>query len=375
MNKTFEEQIQELAAPVQAVIKEAFEKKMAEAKELAYEQARIELAEKYKADMDNLVVAAEAMIKESIEEKCADLKKAEAKKMEAYNKVNEALKSAKKMIAEEMAKEFHNVREERRQFNEKLQDMYGFIKANLVEHVQALEEEKQKYIKSSAKVIQEGIEMQENAKHTFIKVASQKVADVLYENMEESIKSLKKEIYEAQKNEFGKRIFEMFSGEFKALFLNENKEIQKERAEKSKMVESVKKAKKLLENKNAQIASLKEKVEEQKELRKRDSIITEASKGLSETKRNVLKQMVESVATDKLEKVIAEYIPAVLGDTSSKKFKESVSKPAPKLTIKTGDKMVMKEAVKPAVEKTQINEEIEGIDLDVEYMDRMLGLK
>lgn len=376
MNKTLEEQLQELATPVQEVIKEAFDKKMTEAREIAYEQARIELSEKYKADIEALTLGAEALIKESIEEKTKELAEAKAEAEAAKAKIEESVAKSQKLIVEALAKEVHNIREEKAKMDEKLEEVDKFVKANLVEHVQALEEERQKYIKSSAKVIEEGIQLQESAKHDFIKVASERVADVVFENMSESIESLKSEIKEAQQNEFGKRLFEMFSGEFKALFLNENKEIQKERAEKAKLAETVRKAKTILETKNSQISSLKEKVEEQKELRKRDSIIAEASKGLSETKREVLKQMVESVSTDKLETVIGEYIPAVLGNANAKKFTESASKATPKLTIKTGDKeTVINEAVtKEPARKDMINEEIDNIGLDVEYMDRMLGL-
>lgn len=376
MTKTFEEQIQELAQPVQEVIKEAFDKKLAEAKELAYEQARIELTEKYKTDMAALLAGSEAMIKESIEEKCADIKKAEQSKLDSMKKVNESLKKAQKLIAESLAKELSNVRQEKKQLDEKLNEMQNFIKANLVEHVEALEEEKQRYIKSSARVIEEGIEQQETAKQNFIKVATDQVANLVFENMDESINSLKAEIKEAQQNEFGKRLFEMFSGEFKALFLNENKEIQKERAEKAKLEESVAKARLVVENKNSQIESLKEKLEEQKAIRQREAIIAEATQGLSTKKVETLKKMVEGVSNDKLEKVIKDYIPAVLGSISTKKFTESSEvKPAAKLTVKTGDKVV-NESVKTTTvaPKNSINEEIDNIGLDVEYMDRMLGL-
>jgi len=377
MTKTFEEQINELAQPVQQVIKEAFDKKLAEAKELAYEQARVELSEKYKADMEALIAGSEAMIKESIEEKCSDIKKLEEQKLDSIKKVNEALKAAKKMIAESLAKELVGVREEKKHLNEKLAEMDKFVKDSLVEHVEALQEEKQKYIKASAKVIEEGIELQESAKQNFIKVATEQVANVVFENMNESIDSLKAEIKEAQQNEFGKRLFEMFSGEFKALFLNENAEIQKERAEKAKLEESVAKARLIVENKNSQIESLKEKLEEQKSIRQREAIIAEATKGLSAKKCETLKKMVESVATDKLEKVIKDYIPAVLGSVSAKKFvEEKLAKPTTKLTIKTGDKVVNESVNTEQVitPKNVLNEEIENIGLDIEYMDRMLGL-
>lgn len=376
--KTFEEQINELAAPVQQVIKEAFETKLNEARETIYAQARKEINEKYKADFEALVKGSEAFIKESIEEECDDLNKEKEELKEKSEKCDESLVKFQKMIAEQLAKEVVGIRKERAQLSEKLASFDKFIKESISEYANSLNEEKQKYIKSTAEVIENGLKMQESAKSAFIKTAVKTAADMIYENMSEEIASLKKDIKEAQQNEFGKRIFEQFSGEFKAIFLNENKEIQKIKAEKAELESKIKKADRLLESKNLQVSALKDEIEVQKELRKRDSIIAEASKGLSSTKQEVLKRMVESVPTERLEKTISEYIPSVLGQTTTKKFTESkVVKTAPKMVVKTGDPVneSVQEKKEPAVApKNNINEAIANIELDEEYMDRMLGI-
>lgn len=376
--KTFEEQINELAAPVQKVIKEEFDKKLEEARETIYAQARKEINEKYKADFEALVKGSEAFIKESIEEECDDLNKEKEELKEKSEKCDESLVKFQKMIAEQLAKEVVGIRKERAQLSEKLASFDKFIKESISEYANSLNEEKQKYIKSTAEVIENGLKMQESAKSAFIKTAVKTAADMIYENMAEEIASLKKDIKEAQQNEFGKRIFEQFSGEFKAIFLNENKEIQKIKAEKAELENKIKKADRLLESKNLQVSALKDEIEVQKELRKRDSIIAEASKGLSSTKQEVLKRMVESVPTERLEKTISEYIPSVLGQTTTKKFTESkVVKTAPKMVVKTGDPVneSVQEKKEPAVApKNNINEAIANIELDEEYMDRMLGI-
>lgn len=376
--KTFEEQINELAAPVQKVIKEEFDKKLEEARETIYAQARKEINEKYKADFEALVKGSEAFIKESIEEECDDLNKEKEELKEKSEKCDESLVKFQKMIAEQLAKEVVGIRKERAQLSEKLASFDKFIKESISEYANSLNEEKQKYIKSTAEVIENGLKMQESAKSAFIKTAVKTAADMIYENMSEEIASLKKDIKEAQQNEFGKRIFEQFSGEFKAIFLNENKEIQKIKAEKAELENKIKKADRLLESKNLQVSALKDEIEVQKELRKRDSIIAEASKGLSSTKQEVLKRMVESVPTERLEKTISEYIPSVLGQTTTKKFTESkVVKTAPKMVVKTGDPVneSVQEKKEPAVApKNNINEAIANIELDEEYMDRMLGI-
>lgn len=376
--KTFEEQINELAAPVQQVIKEAFETKLNEARETIYAQARKEINEKYKTDFEALVKGSEAFIKESIEEECDDLNKEKEELKEKSEKCDESLVKFQKMIAEQLAKEVVGIRKERAQLSEKLSSFDKFIKESISEYANSLNEEKQKYIKSTAEVIENGLKMQESAKSAFIKTAVKTAADMIYENMAEEIASLKKDIKEAQQNEFGKRIFEQFSGEFKAIFLNENKEIQKIKAEKAELENKIKKADRLLESKNLQVSALKDEIEVQKELRKRDSIIAEASKGLSSTKQEVLKRMVESVPTERLEKTISEYIPSVLGQTTTKKFTESkVVKTAPKMVVKTGDPVnesVQEKKETAVAPKNNINEAIANIELDEEYMDRMLGI-
>ena len=118
--KTFEEQINELAAPVQQVIKEAFETKLNEARETIYAQARKEINEKYKADFEALVKGSEAFIKESIEEECDDLNKEKEELKEKSEKCDESLVKFQKMIAEQLAKEVVGIRKERAQLSEKL---------------------------------------------------------------------------------------------------------------------------------------------------------------------------------------------------------------------------------------------------------------
>lgn len=375
--KTFKETIDELAVPVQKVIKEEFDKKLEEARESIYAQARKEINEKYKSDFITMVNGAEAFIKESIEEVCDDLNSAKEEEKKKAEKCDESLDKMNKLVVEQLAKEVSGIRKERATLGEKLSSFEKLIKESIASYAESLEAEKQKYIKSTAEVIENGLRMQESAKSSFVKVATQKAADMIYENLSEEIESLKKDIREAQENEFGKRIFEQFSGEFKAIFLNENKEIQRIKAEKEELESKIKKANRLIESKNLQVSALKDEISIQKELRTRDSIIAEASKGLSSAKQEVLKRMVESVPTNKLEKTISEYIPSVLGQSNSKKFTESV-KPV-KMTVKTGDKIISESVSEKKAEesfkpKNKLNEEIANIDIDEEYIDRLLAI-
>lgn len=378
VEKTFEEQINELAAPVKEVVKKEFQTKLNEATEQAKEDARLELNAKYKADLNKLVESADAMIKDHIGAICKDLLESQKAKLDAYKKVNETIKAFEEKINESLNKELETTREDRARLDSHLEKLDEMAKSQLVAHIQKLEEEKTKYIQSTAKVLEEGYKAQEDAKNNFVKAASQQAANVIFKNLDESISSLKSEIKEAQANTFGQRIFEKFAGEFKTIFLNENREIQKINSEKEEIKGTLAKAKKMLEAKNSQIASLKSKIDEQVELRQREAIIAEASKGLSDAKKAVLATMVEGVATNKLESVIAEYIPAVLAQgANSKKFTESSKPVSPKLAVKTGDTKVVNESVVEAPKATpmnKINEEIANIDIDMEYIDRMLGM-
>jgi hypothetical protein len=145
---------------------------------------------------------------------------------------------------------------------------------------------------------------------------------------------LKEDIKVARENNFGRRIFEAYASEFGATHLNEKQEVRKLHdtiaAKDAKLSEAIKfaeKAKVLVESKEREIRMIKESNE-------RQAAMEELLAPLNEEKREIMKNLLESVQTKRLASAFEKYLPAVLEDRSAKARKVI----AESLSEATGDK-------------------------------------
>jgi len=150
---------------------------------------------------------------------------------------------------------------------------------------------------------------------------------------------LKEDIKVARENNFGRRIFESFATEFSATHLNEKAETrklldaitQKDRqlAESAKVIA---KAKVLVESKDREVRIIKESNTRQKAME-------ELLAPLNEQKQEVMRSLLESVQTPRLQAAFEKYLPAVLNNVADKPVsqkKQMISESA----VVTGDKTV-----------------------------------
>jgi hypothetical protein len=148
---------------------------------------------------------------------------------------------------------------------------------------------------------------------------------------------LHEDIKIARENNFGRRIFEAYAAEFGATHLNENAEVRKlnqlvanknkQLAEATKILEG---AKVLVENKEREIRMIKES-------NVRQNTMEELLAPLNEEKREVMKNLLESVQTSRLKGAFEKYLPAVLAEGKTAKAKQVIAESRVEVT---GDKNV-----------------------------------
>jgi hypothetical protein len=140
------------------------------------------------------------------------------------------------------------------------------------------------------------------------------------EGLRSEVVALKEDIEAARRADFGRKLFEAFSAEYQASYLNEKSETAKllkvinlKDQAMQEAAQAVVKAEEILESKNAEIASLKESQE-------RKAIVSELLAPLSREQKAVMGELLESVKTTKLNESFEKYLPAVIdGKTSQKK--------------------------------------------------------
>jgi hypothetical protein len=150
---------------------------------------------------------------------------------------------------------------------------------------------------------------------------------------------LKEDIKVARENNFGRRLFEAFAGEFSVTHLNEKSETRKlvaQLVEKDSQLAEAKKqvnqTAKLVESKEREVRIIKESVQ-------REKAMGELLSTLNEEKASVMQSLLESVQTTKLQAAFDKYLPAVLNtgaDKSTKIVKE-------RIVEATGNKTAKKE--------------------------------
>ena len=183
-------------------------------------------------------------------------------------------------------------------------------------------------------------------------------------HLKTELNQLKEDIQVARENMFGRRLFEAFASEFAGTHLNENKEIAKLQSTVSALANKLSEAVQKVEEKNAIVESKNTEIKIIKESAERKSKLDEMLKPLNKEKSAIMRDLLESVQTDKLQNAYEKYLPAVLNNSP-------VSKPAVKVALTesrvevTGDK-----TAKTAVEA----QPTESYDNVIEIK-RLAGLK
>jgi len=141
----------------------------------------------------------------------------------------------------------------------------------------------------------------------------------------------------ARENNFGRRIFEAYAAEFGSTHLNENAEVRSLRqaiAEKDQQlaesIQAAESAQVLVESKEREIRMIRES-------NQRESAMEELLAPLNQEKREVMKNLLESVQTSRLKNAFEKYLPAVLAEGRSVKAKSVISESH---VAVTGDKNV-----------------------------------
>jgi hypothetical protein len=344
-------------------INEAWEGKLNEAREEIRSELREEFAQRYEHDKAVMVEALDSMVTESLTGEIAEF--LEEKKQLAEDRVkfkSHMVESAGKFndfMVSKLATEIKELREDRKQYQNSVQKLEQFVIKALAEEIGEFEQDKRAVVEARVRLVQEAKDKLATLQQQFVKRSSELVREAVAKNLETELTQLKEDIQGARENMFGRRIFEAFAGEFAVTHLNENREIAKLQAEVDRKerklqeaAQAVEKAKTLVESKEKEIRIIKESAG-------REEKLAGLLKPLNEEKGKLMRELLESVQTDRLQAAFDKYLPAVLNNSSAPK-KAAVL--AEGRTAVTGNK------------SAQVRNEVESAENVIEIK-RLAGLK
>jgi len=341
-------------------ISEAWESKLNEAREQVRAELREEFAQRYEHDKTVMVEALDRMVTEGL---TAELERVQAEKLSLIEdrvkfqaKMKENSTKFNDFMVTKLAEEIGELRRDRKIHNEGLEKLESFIVHALANEIREFAQDKRDVIETKVRLVREARAKLGSLKARFIKESANKMSRAVSRHLKAELTQLQEDIKVARENDFGRKIFEAYAAEFGSTYLNENAEVRKlhsivakRESQLSEAIKIGKKAKVLVESKNREIRIIKESTA-------RSQLMDELLSPLNDEKQEVMRNLLESVQTNRLKNAFEKYLPAVLDDRSTKTKKVI----AESISVATGDKTA------PEATKT--------IDSNVIDLKRLAGL-
>jgi hypothetical protein len=322
----------------QQAINEAWESKLVEAKEAAKAELREEFGRKYEHDKIVMVEALDRMMTEGLSSEISLLREERQALVEDrvkfQAKIKEDAKKYNGFLVTKLAEEINELRKDRKQHKDSLAKMESFVVKALAREIGEFAQDKRAVVETKVRLVRDARNQLETLKESFVRESARKMSRAVSKHLKTEITQLHEDIKVARENNFGRRIFEAYAAEFGATYLSENAEIRKLHdiiVQKEYQLDEAKKINKdarvIVENKERELRILKES-------NLRESTLEELLSPLNKEKREVMRNLLESVQTARLKSAFEKYLPAVLEDRSrrtTRPLTESVS-------VATGDK-------------------------------------
>jgi hypothetical protein len=225
--------------------------------------------------------------------------------------MNENTDKVKNFMLSKLGAELSELNEDRKVQAETLDKLQKFVVKALAEEIAEFHKDKEAVVETRVKLVAEGKKQLSKLKETFIERSSKLVKDSVVKNLNNELTQLKEDIETARQNNFGRKLFETFAGEF-ASHLNENSDIKKLQDEVAEVKKQLDESKKDAETKSTLVESKEAEIRKINDRIVRDQKLNEMMGPLSKDQKVVMQDLLENVITDKLDATFNKYLPAVL---------------------------------------------------------------
>jgi hypothetical protein len=309
-----------------SVIESAFAQKIQENRDQVTAELREEFAQKYTHDKSVMVEAIDKMLSDRLAAEMAELyddRKALAEARAQYQqKMSGDATKLEGFVIQQLGKELVEFQSDRKKVSENFSKLEQFVVHALAKEISEFAADKKDLAETKVKLVREAKSKFEEIKSSFIQQSARVVENVVTKKLTSEIKQLKEDIDSARTNDFGRRIYEAFAQEYSSSYLNEKSETSKLLKIIDKKEQELAEAKQSLTEKVTIVESKEREIRIQKDLMERKVVMGELLGPLDANKREIMKELLESVQTKKLNEAFDKYLPAVM--------EGQASKPAPK---------------------------------------------
>jgi hypothetical protein len=312
-----------ISEEIKESIEAAFEARINEAKDTATQQLREEFAQKYEHDKNTMIEAVDRMISEQLSaeivEFADDRNQLAEMKVKYAKKMKKDASVMKEFVTRQLASEVRELHEDQVTMANKFGKLEQFVVEALAQEITEFMQDKQDLAETKVRLVREGREQIKKVKQQFVERAAKMVDTVVTQNLTSEITSLKEDIEAARRADFGRKLFEAFASEYSSSYLNEKSETAKllkvidlKDLAMQEAAQAIVNAEQILESKQAEIRTLKESQE-------RKEIMSELLAPLNSEQKAIMKELMETVKTSKLNESFEKYLPSVLNGKAPQK--------------------------------------------------------
>jgi hypothetical protein len=322
-------------------ISEAWESKLNEAREQVRAELREEFAQRYDHDKQVMVEALDRMVTEGLQ---AEIQAVAAEKqalaedrVRFQSKMKESSTKFNDFMVSKLAEEIGELRKDRKMHNEGLEKLEKFVVKALANEIMEFAQDKRDLVETKVRLVAEARGKLEGLKARFVKESAEKMTQAVSKHLKAELTQLHEDIKVARENNFGRKIFEAYAAEFGATHLNENAEVRKLRREVEAKGRQLAEATRTAEQAKVVVESKEREIRMIRESNERQSTMEELLSPLNAEKREIMKNLLESVQTSRLKGAFEKYLPAVLAEGRSVKANKVITESRVEVT---GDKNV-----------------------------------
>jgi hypothetical protein len=360
-----------LSEEARTQIQEAWEARLSEAREELTAELREEFAQKFEHDKSVMIESVDKFLNDKVRSEISEFaedKKALAEERVKYKaRVAEHVKMLEKFIATTLAREVKELREDRSRMTGNVKKLEEFVLKQLSEEVKEFHSDKKALAEQRVKLVREGKRELAETKTNFVKKAAKVIEENINNVLRSEISQYRTDIKAARENDFGRRIFEAYAAEYMGSYLNESGEVKKLQATMAALSSQLDEAKVAAASAKQLNEATERKLKATADLVKREKSLNELLSPLSKSDQAVMKELLQTVKTEKLHESFKKYLPAVLNE---KKADTQVHTRRPLSedsirTAKTGDRRA-----------TAAQQEDEGNTVaEIQEMKKLAGIK
>jgi len=329
-----------LSEEVGTQIPEAWEAQINEAREEITAELREEFAQKFEHDktviveaMDNMLTTA---IKTEMDEFKTDREQLIAERVAYKKAISEHASLLERFITSQLASEVKELRADRAKVNEHLGRTKEFVVKQLSRELAEFHNDKRDLVETKVRMVADGKEIFNKTKNAFIKRSAELVEKTIDKALRSELSVLKEDIQTAKENEFGRKIFDTFAGEFMTSQLSEGTEVAKITKKLDETATKIAKLEETITEKEEAITTAETAQRVLEDRMDRQKVMEGLLSPLGKEKRNVMIDLLETVKTTNLKTAFKKYLPAVLNEGVSSEAKQSLNEG--KVTEHTGDR-------------------------------------